>query len=566
MKTCAIFVLISLLIRVVPLAAQETPSAVHVVATVIDAESSQPVPFASVGLLGTYRGTSTNQEGGFRFSIAANEIREGMQLRISSVGYESATYSIKQVPATILLKPSRLQLKEVLVMGRDLRPERIVKKAFSRVRQNYYAKPFVYKTFYRHYCKDDSVYGRLIEAAVDVYKRNGHKAITSAPGQKDEVRVTQLRRSLDSTKVANGHAPFAIYTALAGDLVSYQNKGGGISGVIASFAYGVSSLKKDLERYQFQLDGLTEYDGQEVFVISFDSKKGSGYTLSTGIVLNRNTRGTLYINSKDYAIVKADYETYGLDSVHVVATFQRSDKKYFLRHISKEGHNFNPQLNFRHTYHLDLLVNEWQLNGFKKFKGKEPGKKELFEVPYDSTFWNSYTVLKETPLEEKIVRDLGGSPSLTRQYAMYDTMKRKEFEREMSGEGQFDRFREESKNRRILYVDFWASWCGPCIAELGAEKRLAEEYLGKITFVMLSIDSDEKAWNRALFKYDLKKPGIVHFRIGPQADVMKFFEVDAIPRYLLIDKAGRFFDFNAKRPGDPGLQADFKKVLVAGEQ
>lgn len=562
----ALFISCVLIVARVALFAQDSGGVLHVAATVVDAESKMPVPFASVGLLGTYRGTSTNAEGGFRLSVASKEVRETMRVRVSCVGYESATFALAEVPATILLKPSRLELKEVLVVGRDLRPDRIVRKAFSRIRQNYYTKPFVYKTFYRHYCKDDSVYGRLIEAAVDIYKRNGHKAVTNAPGQKDEVKVTQLRRSLDSTRLVEGHAPFAIFTAMAGDLVSYQNKPGGISSSVMSFAYGVSSLKRDLDKFEFQLEGLTQYDGQEVYIVSFDSKAGSGFTLSTGIALNRKTRGTLFVNSKDYAIVKAEYTSYGFDTVHVVNTFQRSDKKYFLRHISKEGQTFNRQLNFRHTYHLDLLVNEWQLKGFKKFKGKEPGKKELFEVPYDSTFWNNYTVLKETPLEEKIVRDLGGSPSLTRQYAMYDTMKRREYEREISGEGQFDRFREQSKNYRILYLDFWASWCGPCIAELAAEKRLAEEYLGKITFVMLSLDADEKAWNRALFKHDLKRPGIVHFRIGPQADLLKFMEVNTIPRYILIDKAGNFFDLNAKRPGDPGIRTDLNNVLSLRDQ
>jgi thiol-disulfide isomerase/thioredoxin len=546
--------------------AQPSDAGFHTEATVLDAETKQPVPYASVGLVGTYMGTSTNMEGQFRFSLDRSKLRPGAQLRVSCVGYESATFPLEQVPPQINLKPSRVELKEVLVVGRDLRPDRIVRKAFGRIKQNYYAKPLVYKTFYRHYCKDDTVYGRLIEAAVDIYKRNGHKAVTSSPGQRDAVRVTQLRRSLDSTRFVEAHAPIALYSAMGADLVSYQNRSGGIGGAIISFAYGVSSLKRDLEKYEFSLEGLTRYDGQEVFEISFQSKQDAGVTLSTGISLKRQTSGKLYINSKDYAFVKANYTAYGFDTVHVVNTFQKSGDKYFLRHISKEGKTFNRQAGFRHTYHLDLLVNEWQLKGFEKFKGKEPGKKELFDVPYDSTFWNDYTILKETPLEEKIVLDLGGSQSLTRQYAMYDTLKRKEYERQISGEGRFDKFREESKGRRILYLDFWASWCGPCIAELAAEKRIAEEYRGKITFVMLSLDADEKAWNRAMTTHDLTGRGILHFRIGPDADLLKFFDVSAIPRYVLINKQGEFFDLNAKRPSNPALRADFEKVRATSDQ
>ena len=247
------------------------------------------------------------------------------------------------------------------------------------------------------------------------------------------------------------------------------------------------------------------------------------------------------------------------------STYQQVDGKYFLRHITKEGKSFNAARNFKHTFHLDLLINEMQLKNFEKFKGKEPGKKELFDIPYDSTFWNRYTILKETPLEEKIIADLGGSRSLNEQFIIYDTLKKKEFERAISGQGQFDQFREFSRNHNILYLDFWASWCGPCIAEMSFTKKLAQEYKGKIIFVMLSVDSDERAWNRALVKHDLLRPEIRHYRIGPDADILKFLDVNTIPRYVLVNKDGSFFDLNAKRPSNPELSADFKKIQGASD-
>lgn len=554
----------ALFLFLVPFAIWSQEQAPTIEATVVDSETKEAVAYASVGVLGSYKGTSTNMEGQFSLSLDAKQMTGGAKLKISCVGYESATFALGAVPKTIALKPSKVQLRDLVVLEKTLNAAQIVKKALGRVKQNYYAKPFVYKTFYRHYCKDDSVYGRLIEGAVDIYKRKGHKAVTALPGQKEEVRVSQLRRSLDSTKVSGGHAPIALYSVMAGDLISYQFKGGELSVAIDSYAKGVSSLKKDIKNFDLKLEGITSYDGQDVYEISLESNNKVGVQLTSGIMFARKIKGTLFINASNYAVVKSDMYGFGFDTLHMVNTYQKAGSKYFLRHSTKEGQTYHVQNKFRHTYHLDLMVNEIQLKDFKKFKGKEPGKAELFNVPYDSTFWNGYSILKETPLEEKIIGDLGGSKSLTNQFAIYDTLVRAQYERQISGEGQFEEFLKESQGHRILFLSLWASWCGPCIKEMPFEKKLAEEYRGKVTFVMLSLDADEKAWNRALMRHDLRTPYLRHYRIGPEAAYLKFLEVETIPRYVIIQKDGKFFDLNAKRPSDPALKLDLNKVKAAG--
>lgn len=526
-----------------------------------DVSTGEPVPFASIGVEGSPLGTSSNTLG--EFSLQVPSAMLGQKLKISCVGFESATVSIQNSRLEVQLKPGKTMLKEVLILGGDLRPEKIVKKAFSRIKKNYYTKPFVYKAFYRHYCKDDSVYGRLIEAAVDIYKTKGHRWQAPRPGVKEEVRVTQLRRSLDSTRVVENHAPIALYSVMAPDIVSYQ----GVNNVENGFwaiAYGVSWLRARQKTYDYNLDGITELDGELVYRVKFKSNT-EAVTLGVGLSFKRPEEGTLFIHAKNFAIVRSEWSYFVPDTTRIVSTYRKIGEKYFWNHTSTNGLGYSPQKKFRHQYHLDLMANEVQVKGFKKFKGKEPDREELQKVPYDSNFWNNYTILKSTPLEDKIVADLGGNRSLNKQFVIFDSLEKKNYSRERIDEKRFEQFRLASKNSRILFIDFWASWCAPCIGEMVFEKRLLKKYAGKITFVLLSIDKDEQRWKQAIAKYKLGLAGFVHYRIGPESDLAKFFDVSSIPHYALIRKNGEFYDLNAKRPSDPLLEQDLDALIKEAE-
>lgn len=330
--------------------------------------------------------------------------------------------------------------------------------------------------------------------------------------------------------------------------------------LLGLFAYNVSSLRHHLKHYSFELDGLTEFDGDEVYRITYRSKKDST-ALNSGILLRQREEGILYIDAKSMAIVKSEWNRFSFDTVRAVTTYRKMGGKYYWHHSSKEGSSFNSSARFKHTYHLDIMANEVVIDSFEKFRGREPSREQLQEIKYDSTFWKNYTILKSTPLEEKIVSDLGGNNSLVKQFEKFDSLEKKNFSAERMGEKEFERFRELSKDTRILYLDFWASWCAPCIQEMVSEKRLLQKYKDKISFVLLSIDRDEKAWKNAISKYKLALPGFHHYRIGPDADLLKFFEVGTIPRYLLIKKNGEFYDLNAKRPSDPRLEQDFEILM-----
>lgn len=527
-----------------------------------DAHTKEAIPYASIGVLNYTIGTSSNAEGFFTLKIPAEITAKNFKIKISSVGYENIILESPTGFQELPLKASVTMLKEAIVFSNDMTPQKIVKRAFSNIKKNYNTKPFVYKNFYRHYCKDDSVYGRLIEAAVDVYKRKGYKLQQAAPGDKDEVRVTQLRRSYDKTKVSSNHLPIAIYPVLGGDLVGFQAKKE--SNFFFLQQKDVSQLKINLKKAVFILEGITEFDNQQVYKINYSIPSDS-LILNTGLPWSLKQTGTLYINTKDYAFVKVETSRkVRMDTVETFSLYKKYQNKYYLYHSMREGRNMHVvnKQEFKHYYHIESITTDIVTKGFEKFRGKEPDREKLFDIRYDSSFWNTYNILKATPLEDHIVADIGSDQTLDKQFVAYDSSERQRFFSGKESEEKFSLFLKNSKGR-VLYVDFWASWCKPCLKEMPASKALVEKYKGKVGFVYLSLDDDLNAWRAALKKYDIEKPYLTyHFRIGPQSDAAILFDVQSIPRYLLIDKRGNFVDRNAKRPSDPELEEDIQRLMA----
>lgn len=116
---------------------------------------------------------------------------------------------------------------------------------------------------------------------------------------------------------------------------------------------------------------------------------------------------------------------------------------------------------------------------------------------------------------------------------------------------------------KYVYVDLWATWCGPCKAEIPHMKKIEEDYHGKnIVFVSLSLDKakDNQKWKDFVKKEQLKGIQIMADK-DFNSDVAKNYDVNAIPRFLLFDTKGNIINSDAFRPSNPELREQLDKLL-----
>lgn len=110
---------------------------------------------------------------------------------------------------------------------------------------------------------------------------------------------------------------------------------------------------------------------------------------------------------------------------------------------------------------------------------------------------------------------------------------------------------------KMIYVDFWASWCAPCKKEMPASHRLRERYEGKdVVFVYLSIDQSEEAWKQCLPQVGLDSLDDNYLVLNSRTSkIMKEeLRIKSIPRYLIYNREGRLVNDNAPRPSDKRIE------------
>lgn len=116
---------------------------------------------------------------------------------------------------------------------------------------------------------------------------------------------------------------------------------------------------------------------------------------------------------------------------------------------------------------------------------------------------------------------------------------------------------------KYVYIDVWATWCGPCRAELPSLKKVEEKYNGKnIEFVSISVDvaKDHDKWKNFVTDKQLQGIQLIADKDW-KSDFITSFNINSIPRFILIDPKGTIIDADAARPSDPKLQEKLDKLL-----
>jgi len=113
----------------------------------------------------------------------------------------------------------------------------------------------------------------------------------------------------------------------------------------------------------------------------------------------------------------------------------------------------------------------------------------------------------------------------------------------------------ESLKGKYVYIDVWATWCGPCRQEIPSLEKVEEQFQGKnIVFVSISVDNnkDREKWSKLIT--DKKMSGIQLLADKEfNSKFIKEYNILGIPRFILIDTNGNIVNAKAPKPSDPKL-------------
>ncbi|MDO5104755.1 TlpA disulfide reductase family protein [Capnocytophaga sp.] len=115
---------------------------------------------------------------------------------------------------------------------------------------------------------------------------------------------------------------------------------------------------------------------------------------------------------------------------------------------------------------------------------------------------------------------------------------------------------------KFVYIDVWATWCGPCIREIPELKKVEQKYHSKnIEFVSISIDEPKhhQKWHDFVTSEGLVGTQLIADNAW-QSDFVKKYAISGIPRFILLDTNGNIISADAPRPSDEELIKTFTEL------
>ncbi len=379
---------------------------ITVSATVVDRETNEPLGYASIGLKSAAIGTISNVNGEFDFHMPVayrNEV-----LVVSMLGYknfEAPVWSLTDKTQVIKMDKSPIVLKEIVVSD-TLSGNEILQIALSRIEQNYPMEPFLLDGFYRDVKKVGGTYISLLEAAVRIYDQN-YEAPRNKFKLRESVRLIEVRQSLGY------ESKFTTYfdqDNLLEDLLLHNNI-----------------------RYR-QFD-----DGEEVY--SKMSRENNSYynDHETYVVCYRGKYFMkFYIDTEDFSIIRFEFEQ-GMDNNYLgkrndlISRFAGIKKTIEYRRFNGKMYpnfiNINSKINwydietkalkFETELFQQLLINRVTPNAKERIRSTEKMRNyglQFQDQPYNKNFWDNYNVIKETPLDQQVLKDLEKHAPLQSQF------------------------------------------------------------------------------------------------------------------------------------------------------
>ena len=244
---------------------------------VIDAQTREPLIFATVAVTESNIGIVTNIDGEFTLKVSPS----AKTLEISFVGYKNKSVEISSMNNRnniITLESAPIPIMEIIV--RPVNPHTVVEEAIRNISSNYESVPNLMTAFYRETIRKNRNYVSIGEAVVEIFK-----APYANDLRYDGARIYKGRKSSDVEKM---------------DTVLFKLQGGPVTSLQLDVVKNTEAIltREAMELYNYSLSGVIEIDGKSHYIIDFIQKPHVEQPLFMG---------SFFINTETYAISEIEF-------------------------------------------------------------------------------------------------------------------------------------------------------------------------------------------------------------------------------------------------------------------
>ncbi len=426
---------------------------------ITDAETSQPIGFAAISLKNSSIGTVSNTAGYYVFHIP--EKKRNDTLLVSSVGYKAFILPLKSIVGKkldIKLKPKVYSLSEVAVKPKDA--AEIVRQAIAKIPENYPDKPINMDGFYREMTFENDTCVEMAEAACEFYYKPYNETVDFRSASDSYFEYSENHYNyfwnIFSAMPTNPDDRLDVIEGRSTNLFHKNHfkvvpRGGPMA--LTAYDYPKSKYSpldfERLKKYKFVLDEVSSYEDRQVYVVSFHNKKKKSslygklfidiksfafVKIIANYKINDKIKQTRYWNKALYKKKRKKCKDYikNYQSKYTV-NYKKINNKWYLHFIESNDffdYEFSKHYVYKdnrpkYNYKLNckLLINAYTTEDVSSFTNDNNFANSIYSVlyehdlDYNPNFWKNYNLIKATPLQDSIIKQLESLEPLEEQFS-----------------------------------------------------------------------------------------------------------------------------------------------------